>query len=569
MGTKIFEGKGKFDEIVFNVKSLQIKGVIVNLDELLGQIRSDRNRSNSEENIEPLSFNIYKKKPAKDQSALSINRQFIQFELLIDCLLRIETHPTDRKRALNLCREVSKGNTIDLSIIDEFERTYTQQNALWWCIKDSFISRLLNQTLEEQKIDVLYSLRFFLQDVDKQLQLNRCSSTIRTYCGRSLTHEQFQTLKKSIGDYISINSFLSTTLNCQTALKHLPTLEKSNGFLFEIDVDPNLSGMKSFGSTNQSDEILFMIGSIFRIDDIIYQAKQPTIIRMTLISNNDSQMQIDLNSFKSDVNTDEMNSLIFGEILYKMGKFIHAEKYYRKLLTEFSSEDFYQISQCYFALGNLAMERNDEKTSLEYHQKSLNSKREIFDDDNPSIADSYNSFADIERKKGNATEALEWYHKALNIWTRAYGNDHQKIGMCLNNIACLYGEQKDFEKTLEYQQKALEIMQKHFSAEHLCLGQAHNNIGSVYRCLKQYDRALEHYRISMEIKSKSFSAKHPSMALAYNNIANVYEEMNQWKQGLEYYEKAAAIYRQRFPPTYPENLRVAEDIRRVTDKLKH
>ena len=543
--------------------------MIVNLDELVGQIRSDRNRGDSGDNIEPFSFNIYKKKLANDQSPLTINRQFIQFELLIDCLLRIKTDPTDRSRVLNLSREVYKSNTIDLSIIDEFEQTYTPEKALWWCIKDSFISRLLNNALEEQTIDVLYLLRFFLQDVNEQLQLNRSSSAIRAYCGRSLTHEQSQILKKSIGDYISINSFLSTTLNCQTALKHLINLEKSNGFLFEIDIDPNLSGIKSFGSTNQTDEILFMIGSIFRIDDIIYQANQSTIIRMTLYSDNDPQFQMYLNSFKPEMNTEEMNSLIFGEILYKMGKLIHAEKYYQRLLTEFSPDDFYQMSQCYFALGNLAMERNDEKTSFDYHQKSLHLKREIFEDNDPNIADSYNSFADIERKKGNATEALEWYHKALNIWTHAYGNDHQKIGMCLNNIACIYGEQKDFEKTLEYQGKALEIMQKHFPAEHLCLGQAHNNIGSVYRCLKQYERALEHYRISMEIKSKSFSSKHPSMASTYNNIANVYEEMNEWKQALNYYEKAAAIYRHRFPPTYPENLRVVEDIRRVTDKLKH
>lgn len=541
------------------------------MDELVGQIQSNRSREPIDEDHEQFSFNLYKKKLTNEQSAMIVNRQFIHFHLLIDCLLRIPANATDRKQVITLSREIHQGSSTHLSIIDEFERTYTPAEALWWCLKDSFISRLLTKAFQGQTIDVLYLLRFFLQDVHEQLRLNPgCSSVIRVYCGQFFSHEDAQTLKKSIGDYISINSFLSTTLNCQTALKQLTNSKKSNGFLFEIDADPNLVGIKSFGLTNQPGEVLFMPSSIFRLDDIICQANQSIILRMTLLSDNDSQLQMHVNSLKPEMNTEEMNSLIFGEILCKMGKLIDAEKYYQRLLTKYTADDdFYSMAECYFGLGSISTERNDEKTSLEYHQQSLHYKKQIFDEDHPSIADSYNSLADIERKKGHSSQALELYHRALNIWTCAYGTDHPKIGMCLNNIACIYGEGKDFEKTLEYQVKALEIMQKHFPAEHLCLGQAHNNIGSVYRCLSQYELALEHYQISMKIKSKSFSSKHPAMASAYQNIASVYEEMNSCQQALEYYGKAAAIYRYRFPPTHPDNLRSAEDIRRVTNKLKH
>lgn len=546
--------------------------MIVNLDELVGQIQSNRNRETTDDNHEQFSYNLYKKKLTSEQSPIIINQQFIHFHLLIDCLLRISVDSTDRKQVIALCRDIHQGNSINLSIIDEFERTYRPEKALWWCIADSFISRLLNKALQGQTIDTLYLLRFFLQDIHEQLRLNPCcSSAIRVYCGRFLSHEDAQILKKSIGDYLSINSFLFTTINYQIALKQLTNTKKSNGFLFEIDVDPTLVGIKAFGLTNRNDEVLFMPSSIFRIDDFIYQTNQSTILRMTLLSSdNDSQLQMHVNSFKPEMNTGEMNSLIFGEILCKMGKLIDAEKYYQRLLKEYTAnDDFYSISECYFGLGNVSMERNDDETSFEYHQKSLIYKQQIFNDDHPSLADSYNSLADIERKKGHSNRALEFYHKALNIWTHAYGNDHSKIGMCLNNIACIYGEQKDFVKTLEYQKRALEIMQKHFSAEHLCLGQAHNNIGSVYRCLSQYELALEHYRISMEIKLKSFSSKHPAMASTYQNLAGVYEEMNRFQQALDYYQKVASIYRHRFPSTNPENLRITEDIRRVTNKLKH
>jgi tetratricopeptide (TPR) repeat protein len=375
-------------------------------------------------------------------------------------------------------------------------------------------------------------------------------------------------LKNSIGDLISINSLLSTNLNRQKVLKNLPDLDELKSVLFEIDADPNLPKIKSFGCTGQDDEILFMVGSIFRVTNINHQKDGLTIIKMTLCSDDDPQLKKIFKSLKTDINEEETNLLLFGEVLWKIGKFNEAEKYYQRLLTELSNDNYHEISECYYALGNLAMEKDDYNSSFEWHQKSLEIKEQLLKENDPSIADSYNSIADIERKKGNLSQALESYNKALDIWTQAYGNDHPKIAMCLNNIGCIYGEEKNYYKTLEYQGKALIIMEKIFPSDHLCLGQAHNNIGSVYRYLGNCELALEHYQISVKIKLKSFSSKHPLIASTFSNIANVYEDMNSLKQALEYYEKAASIYRHRFPPTYPDNIRVIEDIRRVSSKIK-
>lgn len=536
--------------------------MIVNLDELISQIRSDRSRRNGREIDQLFTFNLYK---TNEQSTAKINNSFIHFELLIDCLLRLKSNSTDKKQLISICRDIYQGNPIELSIIDEFERNYRSNKALWWYTSDSFISRLLKKALQAQTIDLLYLLRFFLQDLREQLQSNQCTSSIRVYREEFLSNEHIQILRKSIGDFISINSFLSTNLN---SMKNFTDSNQSKNVLFEINADRSSSGIKSFGLTDQNDEILFMTGSIFRINDVIQQFDQLLIIRMTLCSDNDPELNLVFKSLKSEINDGEKNLLVFGEILWKMGKFNDAEKYYQRLLTELSNDDYQQISECYYALGNLAMEKTDDNTSIEWHQKSLEIKKRILQENHPSIADSYNSLADIERKKGNTTQAMELYNKALEIWIQAYDNDHVKIAMCLNNIGCIYGEEKNFRKTLEYQEKALKMMEKHFPSDHLCLGQGHNNIGNVYRYLGEYQLALEHYQKSIDIKLKLFSSKHPSIASTYNNMASVYEDMNLFKQALEYCEKAASIYRHRFPPNYPDNLRIAEDIQRISSKLK-
>ena len=534
----------------------------------MGQIRSDRASRNSSELDEPFLFNIYKKSLDDESSVTESNHQFISSELLIDCLLRIKPNLTDKKQFLSLCRELYQGNSTDLSLLDEFEKNYTSNQALLWSTKDSFISRLLNKAFHEQAIDLLYLFRFFLHDIQNQLQLNKCQTPIRVFRGQYLSHNELELLKNSIGNFISINSFLATNFNSQKVLKHLPDLDDYHRILFEIDADPQSTGIKSFGLTSQDDEVLFMIGSIFRINTIHSQSDDLIIIQMTLCSENDEELKTIFQPLKTMELNGERDLLLFGDVLWKIGKFVEAKKYYQRLLDELSEENRHEISECYYALGNIAMENNEDQLSYEYHQKSLEMKTKIYKENHSSLADSYNSLADIQRKRGNSTLALEFYNKALEIWIDVYKNDHPKIAMCLNNIGCIYGEEKNFVKTLEYQEKALKILEKHFPSDHLCLGQAHNNIGSVYRYLGKYELALEHYQISVKIKSKSFSSKHPSMASTFNNIANVYEEMNLLQKALEYYEKAASIYRHRFPTTYPDNIRINEDIKRITNKLK-
>ncbi|UJR26396.1 hypothetical protein I4U23_007728 [Adineta vaga] len=560
---------------IWSQKYPKVKGVIINLDELVSQIQSDRARRNTSENDESWSFNFYKKSSTNEQSTTDMNNHFLHFEFFFDCLFHMKSNSMDRTNLITICRDLYKTNKIELAILDEFEKTYTSNQAIWWYTRDCCLTRLLNKALQAQTYDMLYLFRFFFHDIKNQLERNPCSSSIRVYRAQILSHDQIELIKNCIDGFISMNIFLSTFVNRQKALKYFNESNESERILFEIDADPYLNEIKPFSNiksqsyTNQDDEILFLIGSIFRINHISTQHDGLTIVRMSLCSNDDSQLKTILKSFKTDFTDKPMSILSFGDVLWRMGKLSEAEKYYHRLLTELSDYDQENLAECYYALGNISMEKDDYKSSSQWHEKALEIRKQIYSENHSSLADSYSSMADIERKQGQSFQARELYQKALDIWIEFYGNDHPKLAMCLNNIGCIYGEEKNYEKTLEYQEKALKIMEKHFPSDHLCLGHAHNNIGSVYRFLENYHLALEHYELALKIKSKSFSSKHPSIASTLSNMACVYEELHNYKQALVYYEKAAAIYRHNFPPTYPENLRIIDDIQRITKKLKH
>jgi tetratricopeptide (TPR) repeat protein len=61
-----------------------------------------------------------------------------------------------------------------------------------------------------------------------------------------------------------------------------------------------------------------------------------------------------------------------------MEKFSEAEKYYQRLLTELPDNNLRDKAECYYALGSIALEKDDYNLSSEWHQKSLEIKRKSF-----------------------------------------------------------------------------------------------------------------------------------------------------------------------------------------------
>ncbi|CAF5167788.1 unnamed protein product, partial [Rotaria magnacalcarata] len=124
---------------------------------------------------------------------------------------------TDKNELINLCQKFYENNPKELSLVREFEQNYSSNQAVWWYTRDSFVYRLLNKALRVQNIDLLFLFRFFIRDIEVQLKQYRCSSLVRVYRGQLMSTDELDQLKMSLGEYISVNSFFSTSLNRQQA----------------------------------------------------------------------------------------------------------------------------------------------------------------------------------------------------------------------------------------------------------------------------------------------------------------------------------------------------------------
>ncbi|CAF4971693.1 unnamed protein product [Rotaria sp. Silwood1] len=551
----------------------KIQGVYNQLNELINRIQFDQSGRRSHEADEALSIFTFGSNNNQEESTTGLDGRFLQSQLLLTCLLNMETTETDKNEFISECREIYKTNLEQLKIVDDFGKNYAPEHSLWWYTRSAFVYRLLNKALRIQNIDLLFLLRFYIRDIEKQLSNRRYKSCIRVYRGQFMSKEELNVLKDSIGKLISVNSFLSTSSKYEVASLYSgsfatdDTLEK---VLFEIDADPNQIGVKPFADISEiscfkeEDEILMMVGSVFRLNKIYLGDDKIWHIEMTLCSDNVLQTTFDYMKKRYDSMNNKL--LLFANVLIDLANFDDAEKYLHRLLKELLSCPA-DIPKCLHALGKVSCEKGNYDLSLDYFGKALEILRESQPNDY-RIAHIHNSIGEVYQNKGDIEKALESYKEALKIFRQTVPDDHKSIAWCYNNLGIIYEKQKNYSKARGYLLKALSIKKKVLPAKHSCLGNTYNNLGNVYYYLHEYDQALEKYQLTYEIFKDCVTPRHPSMARILKNIGVIYEVKKNFIGAKKNYEKALKIREKILSSTHPDLIEIKKDIERVSAKIE-
>ena len=543
---------------------IKIKSVIVELKDLIHVIKQDQQSRIKTE--EPLTINL-------------LTGNFVHSLLLIDVLIRMKSIESDKKQLIQLCKKEYQNSNNELKCVREFEKDYRKEKAVWWYTRDSFLYRMLNKALRVQNIDLLFLFRFFIGDIYQQLKLYQQQSPIRVYRGQVMSIDELNTLRQSINNFISINSFFSTSTNLQQALSFLNSSIITNDLcriLFVIHADPRVVKSKPFADISSLSafsnecEVLFMIGSIFRLTKIEEtKDKDIVTIYMELCGDDEHDLKELFDHMKKELGggSQEVNLHSFGQVLRQMGKYDLAEKIYHRLLAELPPNDP-SLSGLYYDLGLVTFEKAAYDSSLEWFQKSLVIHEKKGSSNYRNIGNLYNCIGDVYWCKRELERALENYNKAIELFRNANDEDHPSMAGFYNNIAIVYDDQKKYTEALDFYKKSLAIRKQHLPSNHPDIAASHNNIGLVYSQLNKYDLAMKHHQQSLEMKLKSLPGDHPNIARSYENIAAIHEEKREWKQALELFKKALNILQHAFSSQHPSVLKVRANIQRVSSNLK-
>ncbi|CAF4796999.1 unnamed protein product, partial [Rotaria sp. Silwood1] len=345
---------------------------------------------------------------SSSQSLQVRNAIFLWFQLFIEVLLRMHHKSNDRKELLNICKLSYKDNVKEIKTIDEFEKNYKAENAIWWYTRESCFYRMMNKALRVQDFDMLFALRFFITDIAKQIKSEyekfiRTSddrNIIQVYRGQLIENDELELIKKSIGEFVSMNSFLSASRKRSTALRFTRITRRTNNLqsiIFEIKIDPRLQ-TKAFANISQmsycqkEDEVLIMLGALFRIEEVNEDKEERMwVARVLLASEDDYHLKETFSYMKSTIGDDtDLDSL--GKILIEMGEYEQAQKYYRRMLDEI------QLASGTAELG---------------------------------LGRAYGRCKKVD-------ESLEHLKEALHIRQRLLGPNHADVGACYSSIGALH-----------------------------------------------------------------------------------------------------------------------------------
>ncbi|CAF4339031.1 unnamed protein product [Rotaria socialis] len=508
--------------IYININSNWIHDLFVDRSKLVARIEQDQKARTKTEAGSSISVIT-----SGSQSLETRNAIFMWFQLFIEVLLRMNHKSDDREEILNMCKNSYKGNKKEMKIIDDFEKNYKAENAIWWYTLESCFHKILNKALRVQDFDTLFALRFFIADIAKQIKdehkkFIRTSANrhkIRVYRGQTISNDELELMKKSTGEFLSINSFLSTSHKRSVAVNFARTSHKTHEnqrIIFEIEIDLHLQ-TKAFAN-------IAPMSAIKTEDEVFIDHDAGLwIAHVSLASEEDFKWKETFSSMKATIGeTTDLNSL--EKILVEMGENEQAQKCYKRMLNE-----------AQLASGNAEL-----------------------------------GLGRVNILCRQADEGLQHLKDALIIKERILGQNHADVGEIHTWLGTLnWYVRHDLDQALENLKKAIKIQEATLSPDSLPLALTYSNIADTYESMGNYDLGLEYHMKVLKIRKTTLPESHPHIAETFNNVGTLYEHKGNNTEALEYFEKSMEIKQKFSPPTHEEYAVTATNIERLKKKMQN
>ncbi|CAF0728300.1 unnamed protein product [Rotaria sordida] len=555
----------------------KISGIFTSKKILVNKVRDDIDACNVNIHIPISIFHIDDRQKIigdlKEDSA-----KFMWYQLLIIVLQRLPISKHSKDDMISECRIVYRTDQVEKDKINRFEQEYTESNAIWWYTYDCFVYRLLNKALRTQNIDIIFRFRFFIHDLNnqiKQLYLKYLQDhhplsehRLTVYRGQHLNIDEVNVLLRNVSGLVSMNTFLSATLNIDIALIYAETDSKSaeisqtQSVLFIIDIFDMSEETTPFApiagnSCNaEEEEVLFTIGAIFKV--ISVEKKDDRWEIHLQLSQEENKLYRDLSYHIMRQIGSEANSLALGWFLYRMNDFNKAERYAQSLLKQLSNNDK-DTGNAYNLLGLIHKDTGRLPQAIEYYQKALENYSYTSSPNNPQVIATHYNLGLAYLATGNKQQAAEHQAKATGRLTNSsQTNNPLLVAMTVGLKAKLDTANGNYVRAFKSLEKVLQTKKNSLPSGHPSFASTLKEMGIVQLKMNNHEKALEYLNEALDICCKSLTEYNIDTADCHENIAHVHYKRQEYSLALEHFEKALDTV------TYVSR----EDVDRVDDLQK-
>ncbi|CAF1026308.1 unnamed protein product [Adineta steineri] len=495
---------------------------------------------------------------AKDDKSMhkSLNGEFILYQVLLQQILDDkEALLTNESSLLNYFEPDDIG---DKKVMNEFDTSYNSKKAIHWYTRESCIYKILNKALRTQNIDDVSPFYSFIRDLNGQLGeqhklfvKQQTTSVIKVYRGQLISKDEVNRLKAGIGQFISMNSFLSTSTNKKKALEFATSRAPPNdivtSILLEITVDLNAKSkpyadIRNLSAFSEEEEILFMLGCIFRIDNIYYDEKiKLWMANLTLCSDEDQDMK-NLSS-SLDGQLKGQNQLIaIGYSFIDMLKYADAQELFEKILKQNLAKNDIEHAYCYHGLAKVNEKQGNSNLSIEHLNKALNYLSKNSSNDHPLISQCYNDLGLAYSNQNNYETAFKFFDKALQI-------KNNISSVTYSNLSHVHFQMKHYQLALEYLEKSL---QHQSNTDLVSMTKTYIDMGKIYTAMNKKEEASKIFDKALKTQIKELSPDHPDLSYTYAEIGLMYSELGDQQKALEFIEKAYKVQCETLPNNHPD-----------------
>ena len=388
-------------------KSFKNVPICTEIEELIARIRQCINRDNAS-----IDFSLFNHQNAADKSvettgkAKSLEQQpirnlkedqarFLWFYKCHNFMIELEDDDQEAKEdMLAICRQNYSENKRAMNTLQKFENESLEDNktnAIGWYTQNSIIFRCINEALASGNIETIYSYRYIikllcrqLKDLHKEYKKDKSTNKLRLYRGQQLKLSDILLISKHRNDLISLNGFISTSLEPDIAKKFALFRDKKTDYesvIIEIDIDMTTEQSIAFADISQispypeEEEILISIGSIFRIESVEFDEEEQLYrIHLSLSPHENLTVNDYIDqTFAKEIDSIDL-SVLFGKLLFDMGEYQFAIRYFKIELRILSDADNHHratylnnIGVCYNEIGEKDQALKHYKTASKFY----------------------------------------------------------------------------------------------------------------------------------------------------------------------------------------------------------
>lgn len=348
------------------------------------------------------------------------------FNTLLNILQENQPSSNGKDIFLKYCRELYANEPRILHTINEFDLTYTAEQAIQWYTREGFAYRLLNQALRQKDQNLIILLHFFIFDLEHQLLKQLTESEFvhfEVYRGQLMSMEEINLLIRKIDRTMFLCSFLSTTTDLEVAMMFSGAGSYTQDspiqpVIFHIKYDTfqptrGVANIQHISFSQDEDEILFSPLHILNPINAFYDE-----------DTNAYRVKCDVSGDRYDIRIDLDQRLIELDILLRI------------LIQSEANSDLNNHEQCieltkdvillrqeliFPQISNATLETIDSRETSchrfqldilrSFHNNSLDHRPLIRNDIAAAL---YDCLATLYKCKGQFECALKYYEKAAN-----------------------------------------------------------------------------------------------------------------------------------------------------------